>query len=79
MSDYQPIACGLYDQYELACLHQDNLNIKLNSGEQVKAKAINVYHQKGTGEWLEVEVNQVDGEKERQRIRLDTIASFEKV
>lgn len=79
MSDYQPIACSMHDEYELACLHRDRLNIQLKIGEDIQAIAINVYHEKNTGEWLEIEVEKADKQKERQRIRLDHIASFKKI
>ncbi|OEF24279.1 Rho-binding antiterminator [Vibrio rumoiensis] len=78
MSDYQPIACSVYDEYELACMHHDQIVIHLKSGNSIQARAVNVYHQKNTGEWLEIEALANDEQKERQRIRLDHIASFEK-
>lgn len=79
MPNYQPIACSIYDEYELACLHHDRLNIQLKIGGNIQATAINVYHEKNTGEWLEIEVKSANGQKERQRIRLDYIASFQKI
>ncbi|MFV0574477.1 MAG: Rho-binding antiterminator [Vibrio sp.] len=78
VEEYQPIACGIYDEYELACMHHNLLKISLVTGEEIQAKAINVYLEKGTGEWLEVETNCENQTKKRQRIRLDHIAHFEK-
>ncbi|WP_089137819.1 Rho-binding antiterminator [Vibrio rumoiensis] len=73
---YQPIACSRYDEFELACLHHDKLMIQLHNNDTIIATAINVYLEKETGEWFEVELD--DGQKTRQRIRLDHIASFKK-
>lgn len=72
---YQPIVCSLYDEYEIACMHHDKLNIQLKDGTHIIATAVNVYLEKNTGEWLEVE----NEDKTKQRIRLDHIASFVKV
>lgn len=74
---YHPIACSLYDEFELACLHKDRLMININNDTSIIATAINVYLEKETGEWFEVELD--DGQKTKQRIRLDHIASFQKI
>ncbi|TVO34401.1 Rho-binding antiterminator [Vibrio algivorus] len=74
---YQPIACSRYDEFEVACMHHDKLEIHLHDNRILVASAINVYLEKETGEWLEVEL--ADKNKTRQRIRLDHIASFKKV
>ena len=74
---YQPIACSFYDEFELACLHRDKLTIQLIDGRTIIATAVDVYLEKETGEWFEVELD--DDQQTRQRIRLDHIASFEKV
>lgn len=72
MSDYRPIACHLHDQYEIAILRRQSLEVELFVNERWSSEII----------WpidLKVEQGQefllyrVSGQSDVKRIRLDEI------
>ncbi|WP_230514010.1 Rho-binding antiterminator [Limnobaculum parvum] len=68
--EYQPINCDDYDNLELACQHHLVLEIKLEDGEKLEAKACDLLLRKKV-EYLIVEV---DGQQ--RELRLDYIVYF---
>ncbi|MBP2196573.1 Rho-binding antiterminator [Erwiniaceae bacterium L1_54_6] len=67
---YKPINCDDYDNLELACQKHWTLSLELKSGEQLKAKAVDMVSRKN------VEYLAVDLSGETRELRLDHIASF---
>lgn len=67
---YQPINCDDYDNLELACQHHLLLTLTLKDGEELKAKASDLFSRKN------VEYLLVDAAGETRELRLDKIASF---
>lgn len=72
MKDYAPIACGLYDQYELACIHHQRVRLILNDNTKISGYAITLETRADKIEYLILKVNE-----KKLSIRLDTIASIE--
>ncbi|SFN16130.1 transcriptional antiterminator, Rof [Izhakiella capsodis] len=68
--EYKPINCDDYDHLELACQKSWTLTLELKSGEQLKAKALDMISRK------KVEYLAVDLCGEIRELRLDHIASF---
>ena len=67
---YKPINCDDYDSLELACTKHWTLSLELKSGDQLKAKAVDMVSRKN------VEYLTVDLSGETRELRLDHIASF---
>ena len=67
---YQPINCDDYDNLELACQHHLLLKLEMKDGEQLKAKAKEIFSRKN------VEYLAIDLSGEHRELRLDHIASF---
>nr|WP_310616612.1 Rho-binding antiterminator [Pantoea cypripedii] len=67
---YKPINCDDYDSLELACQKHWTLSLELKSGEQLKAKAVDMVSRKN------VEYLAVDLSGETRELRLDHITSF---
>ncbi|OON39866.1 Rho-binding antiterminator [Izhakiella australiensis] len=68
--EYKPINCDDYDHLELACQKGWTLVLELKSGEQLKAKALDMVSRK------KVEYLAIDLSGEIRELRLDHIASF---
>lgn len=64
-TEYKPINCDDYDYLELACQHSLQLTIKLDNGEIIEGKAIDLLL------YLVVDVA-----SEKKQLRLDHIVSF---
>lgn len=71
---YEAIACGLYDMIEVACMRQYTVMLELIGDEVVKGRAISTKTEKNRGEFLVLEVNDVNRD-----IRIDRIVSMEPV
>lgn len=69
-TEYKPINCDGYDYLELACQHSLQLTIKLDNGEIIEGKAIDLLLKK------QVEYLVVDVASEKKQLRLDHIVSF---
>ncbi|MEN5016666.1 Rho-binding antiterminator [Erwinia sp. Eh17-17] len=67
---YRPINCDDYDNLELACQNNWLLTLALKDGEQLKAKAVDMFLSKKV-EYLSIEIA-----GEERNLRLDHIASF---
>ena len=74
MSDYQPIACGLYSQYELAVMHRTPLTMSWQGGDGLSHLETLLPQDLETckGEEFLVLLNAAG---ERLRVRLDRILS----
>jgi Rho-binding antiterminator len=64
-SQYQPLACTLYDYLEMACLYQYRLLVEMVEGGQFEAKALDTRTRADKSEYLVVEL---DGEKVELRV-----------
>lgn len=51
-TEYKPINCDDYDYLELACQHSLQLAIKLNNGEIIEGKAIDLLLKNRLNIWL---------------------------
>ncbi|MFS1537621.1 MAG: Rho-binding antiterminator [Candidatus Phlomobacter fragariae] len=69
-TEYKPINCDDYDNLELTCQHSLLLTIKLNNGEIIVGKAIDLLLKK------QVEYLVIDVTNEKKQLRLDHIVSF---
>ena len=67
---YKPINCDDYDNLELACQKNWLLALTLKDGEQLEAKAVDMFLSK------KVEYLSVNIAGEQRNLRLDHIASF---
>lgn len=67
---YQPINCDDYDNLELACQNNWMLSLEMKDGEQLKAKAREIFSRKN------VEYLSIDLASEHRDLRLDHITSF---
>ncbi|MGL6244472.1 Rho-binding antiterminator [Pseudomonas sp.] len=68
MNAYQPLNCDLHDYLEIACLHGYRLDIELNDGARLVAKALTTRTSSDKEEFLCLETT--DGPRE---IRLDQL------
>ncbi|MFJ7283636.1 Rho-binding antiterminator [Pseudomonas sp. NPDC099000] len=68
MNAYQPLNCDLHDYLEIACLHGYRLDIELNDGARLDAKALTTRTSSAKEEFLCLET--ADGPQE---IRLDQL------
>lgn len=72
MKDYTPIACELYDQYELVCIHHKRVQLTLKNSTKITGHGITLETRSDKSEYLLLKVN-----GKTQSIRLDTIANME--
>ncbi|MET0777207.1 Rho-binding antiterminator [Pseudomonas sp. UMAB-40] len=68
MNAYQPLNCDLHDYLEIACLHGYRLDVELNDGSRLVAKALTTRTSSDKEEFLCLET--ADGPRE---IRLDQL------
>lgn len=77
MTDYQPIACGLHDRYQLAVMHRERLRIDgVLGGEEVRGvegQVVDVFTRAGA-EYLALR----DEQGERLEFRLDRLRRVER-
>ncbi len=64
---YKPIACHLYDHFEIACLHRYDISLTLRDGSTCVGQAIDTAVEDGQEFLLLLSNDQA------KRIRLDTI------
>ncbi|MFI8608560.1 Rho-binding antiterminator [Pseudomonas sp. NPDC077649] len=70
-SDYQPLACDLYDYLEIACLHRYRLEIELLDGTRLQGQALTTETTASKEEFLLLRC--ADGER---RLRLDRLLAI---
>jgi Rho-binding antiterminator len=70
-SDYQPLACDLYDYLEIACLHHYRVHIELTDGSTLDGEALTTETIAHKGEFLVV--RSAAGE---QRLRMDQLLAI---
>lgn len=71
MTDYQPIQCTDYDQYEAYCIRHAQIVITVLDGQEFTGQAIDLLNIKNQGEFLVLA--DLKPEKGEQRVRLDMI------
>lgn len=70
-SDYQPLACDLYDYLEIACLYRYRLEIELLDGTRLQGQALTTETTASKEEFLLL--HYADGER---RLRLDRLLAI---
>jgi Rho-binding antiterminator len=70
-SDYQPLACDLYDYLEIACLHRYRLEVELLDGTRLQGEALTTETTASKEEFLLLRC--ADGER---RLRLDRLLAI---
>lgn len=73
MTDYQPIACGAYDELEILAMRRVEVQVELVGGSLVTGRVVDTSIHDG-GEFLVLE-----SAGERHELRLDRIAEIRAV
>ncbi|MGX5218624.1 Rho-binding antiterminator [Pseudomonas sp. S9] len=68
---YQPLACALYDEIEIACLHRYDLAIELISGATLEGQALTTETSADKQEFLIIRTAD-----DKVRVRLDQLQAI---